>query len=91
MSLGTHGRLTTEPGAHGQTDRCFRGPTLHSAPAGAIPGVPTAGVYALCWSGDDHPCPLIERAASWLVVNKVLPPGVSVLERFVGRIRDRTQ
>src|ERR1019366_8365680 len=28
---------------------------------------------------------------SWLVVNKVLLPGVSVLERFVGRIRDRAQ
>jgi hypothetical protein len=34
---------------------------------------------------------LVERAASWLVVNKVLLPGVSVLERFVGRIRDRAQ
>jgi TnpA family transposase len=45
----------------------------------------------LCWSGDDHPGPLIERATSWLVVNKVLLPGVTVLERFVGRIRDRAQ
>jgi hypothetical protein len=45
----------------------------------------------LCWSGDDHPGPLFERATSWLVVNKVLLPGVSVLERFVGRIRDRAQ
>jgi Domain of unknown function (DUF4158) len=51
----------------------------------------TRWLYALCWSGDDHPSPLIERAASWLVVNKVLLPGVSVLERFVGRIRDRAQ
>ena len=49
----------------------------------------TRWLYALCWSGDDHPGPLIERATSWLVVNKVLLPGVSVLERFVGRIRDR--
>ena len=48
-------------------------------------------LYALCWSGDDHPGLLIERATSWLVVNKVLLPGVSVLERFVGRIRDRAQ
>jgi hypothetical protein len=45
----------------------------------------------LCWSGDDQPGPLIARATSWLVVNKVLLPGVSVLERFVGRIRDRAQ
>jgi len=49
----------------------------------------TRWLYALCWSGDDHPGPLIERAASWLVANKVLLPGVTVLERFVGRIRDR--
>jgi TnpA family transposase len=51
----------------------------------------TRWLYALCWSGDDHPGPLVERAASWLIVNKVLLPGVSVLERFVGRIRDRAQ
>jgi len=51
----------------------------------------TRWLYALCWSGDDHPGPLVERAALWLIVNKVLLPGVSVLERFVGRIRDRAQ
>ena len=51
----------------------------------------TRWLYALCWSGDDHPGLLIERATSWLVVNKVLLPGVSILERFVGRIRDRAQ
>ena len=51
----------------------------------------TRWLYALCWSGDDHPGPLVERATSWLVVNKVLLPGVTVLERFVGRIRDRAQ
>jgi hypothetical protein len=45
----------------------------------------------LCWRGDDHPRPLIECATSWLVVNKVLLPDVSVLGRFVGRIRDRAQ
>jgi hypothetical protein len=48
-------------------------------------------LYALCWSGDDQPGPLIARATSWLVVNKVMLPGVSVLERFVGRVRDRAQ
>ncbi len=51
----------------------------------------TRWLYALCWSGDDHPGPLVERATSWLVVNKMLLPGVTVLERFVGRIRDRAQ
>src|SRR5208337_4320003 len=48
-------------------------------------------LYALCWSGDDHPGPLIERAISWLIANKVLLPGVTTLERFVGRIRDRAR
>lgn len=51
----------------------------------------TRWLYALCWSGDDHPGLLIERAVSWLIVNKILLPGVSVVERFVGRIRDRAQ
>jgi hypothetical protein len=51
----------------------------------------TRWLYALCWSGDDHPGLLIERATSWLVANKVLLPGVSVIERFTGRIRDRAQ
>jgi hypothetical protein len=45
----------------------------------------------LCWSGDDRPGPLIERAASWLVVNKVLLAGVSVVERFVSRVWNRAQ
>jgi len=48
-------------------------------------------LYALCWSGDDHPGRLIERAISWLIANKVLLPGVTTLERFVGRIRDRAR
>jgi hypothetical protein len=48
-------------------------------------------LYALCRSGDDHPGPLVGHAASWLIVNKVPLPGVSVLERFVGRGRDRAQ
>jgi TnpA family transposase len=49
----------------------------------------TRWLYALCWSGDDRPAPLMRRAVSWLVANKVLLPGVTVLERFAGRIRDR--
>ena len=51
----------------------------------------TRWLYALCWSGDDQPGLLIDRATSWLIANKVLLPGVTVLERFVGRIRDRAQ
>jgi len=48
-------------------------------------------LYVLCWSGDDRPGLLIDRAIGWLVANKVLLPGVTTLERFVGRIRDRAQ
>jgi TnpA family transposase len=51
----------------------------------------TRWLYALCWSGDDQPGPLIERAASWLIANKVLLPGVTTLERLAGRILDRAQ
>lgn len=51
----------------------------------------TRWLYALCWSGDDRPGPLIDRAAAWLIANKVLLPGVTVVERLVGRIRDRAR
>lgn len=51
----------------------------------------TRWLYVLCWSGDDHPGPLIERAAAWLIANKVLLPGITILERMVGRIRDRAR
>lgn len=51
----------------------------------------TRWLYALCWSGDDQPGLLVDRAVSWLIVNKVLLPGVSILERLAGRIRERAQ
>jgi hypothetical protein len=51
----------------------------------------TRWLYALCWSGDDRPGPLIDRAASWLIVNKVLLPGITVLERLIGTVRDRAR
>src|SRR3546814_4926618 len=51
----------------------------------------TRWLYALCWSVDERPGPLIERAAAWLMANKVLLPGVTVVERLVGRIRDRAR
>jgi TnpA family transposase len=49
----------------------------------------TRWLYALCWSGDDRPASLVGKAVSWLVANKTLLPGVTTLERLVGRIRDR--
>jgi TnpA family transposase len=49
----------------------------------------TRWLYTLAWAGDDRPSLLLDRATSWLTANKVLLPGVSTLERLVGRIRHR--
>ena len=46
-------------------------------------------LYALCWTGTDRPSALFDRAVSWLIANKVLLPGLSVLERAVSRVRGR--
>ena len=46
-------------------------------------------LYAQCWTGTDRPSGLFERATSWMLAQKVLLPGASVLERFVARLRDR--
>lgn len=48
-------------------------------------------LYARCWSGEDRAVLLFEQAVEWLLAHKVLLPGVTVLERFVGRVRDRAQ
>ena len=48
-------------------------------------------LYTLCWTGDDRPALLFERAVAWLIANKVLRPGATVLERFVGQVRDRAE
>lgn len=47
------------------------------------------GLYALCWTGTDRPSVLFDRATAWLVTEKVLLPGASVLERLISRIRAR--
>lgn len=46
---------------------------------------------ALCWTGTDRPSTLFEYANGWLVGHKVLPPGVTVLERFVAEVRSRME
>jgi TnpA family transposase len=48
-------------------------------------------LYALCWTGTDRPSVLFDRATAWLIAHKVLLPGVTVLERFVGRLRTRVE
>lgn len=48
-------------------------------------------LYSLCWTGTDRPSMLFDRAADWLLAHKVLLPGVSILERFVARVRSRVE
>jgi TnpA family transposase len=46
---------------------------------------------ALCWTGTDRPGALFDHAIGWLCSNKILLPGVTVLERFVAEIRSRME
>jgi TnpA family transposase len=46
---------------------------------------------ALCWTGTDRPGALFNYALSWLCTNKILLPGVTVLERFIAEIRSRME
>ncbi len=46
-------------------------------------------LYSLCWTGTDRPSTLFDRATTWLVTQKVLLPGASVLERAIVRVRTR--
>jgi len=51
----------------------------------------TRWLYALCWTGTDRPSVLFERATDWMLSHKILLPGVSVLERFVAKLRARVE
>lgn len=48
-------------------------------------------LYALCWTGTDRPGVLFDRSITWLMTHKILLPGITVLERHVGRLRARVQ
>jgi TnpA family transposase len=47
-------------------------------------------LYALCWTGTDRPGVLFDRAVAWLLGNKVILPGFTILERSIARVRART-
>lgn len=46
-------------------------------------------LYALCRTGTDRPSVLFDRAVAWLLANKIVLPGLTVLERAVARVRSR--
>jgi Domain of unknown function (DUF4158) len=46
-------------------------------------------LYAVCWTGTDQPSILFERSKDWMLAQKILLPGVTVLEKFVARLRSR--
>jgi hypothetical protein len=48
-------------------------------------------LYAQCWTGTERPSVLFDRATTWMLAQRVLLPGASVLERFVARLRDRVE
>ncbi len=48
-------------------------------------------LYTQCWTGTERPILLFERATTWLLANKVLLPGASILERFISKLKHRVE
>ncbi len=46
-------------------------------------------LYARAWIGNERPSLMFDFATAWLIQNKVLLPGASVLSRLIAEIRER--
>ncbi len=46
-------------------------------------------LYARAWVGNERPSLMFDFATAWLIQNKVLLPGASVLSRLIAAIRER--
>src|ERR1700730_14830976 len=51
----------------------------------------TRWLYGVCWTGTERLGALFDRATAWLLAHKILPPGVTTLERFVVSVRARVE
>lgn len=48
-------------------------------------------LFARTWVSTERPSVLFDRAIAWLIAQKILLPGVTVLERAVAQVRDHAQ
>jgi TnpA family transposase len=46
-------------------------------------------LYARAWVGNERPSLMFDFATAWLIQNKVLLPGASILSRLIAEIRER--